>query len=212
MPKPTSPAAPELAAVRVHGTTRGAFLLRATLGAAAVSGSAAAGPFLRGALAQDTGGDVDVLNFALTLEYLEAEFYRRAREPEIGLSPELSSLAQVFGDHERQHVDALRATIEALGGTPTPRPAFEFPMRSEEDFRGLAVTLEDTGLSAYNGAAVRIESREVLAAAGGIAQVEARHAATLRLKTGLEPAPYAFDKTLSQEQVTDRISSLVQGG
>ena len=211
MPKPTPMAAPELAVVRVHGMTRGAFLLRAALGAGALSGTAAVTPFVQRALAQDTGGDVEILNFALTLEYLEAEFYRRARLPEIGLSAELSSLAQTFGDHERQHVDALRATIEALGGSPTPRPAFEFPMRSEADFRKLAVTLEDTGLSAYNGAATSIESREVLAAAGGIAAVEARHAAALRLKTGQEPSPYAFDKTLTRDEVEDRISALVQG-
>ncbi len=211
MPKNEHLAAPELAAVEIHGMTRSAFLLRAALGAGAVSGAAAVTPFVRSALAQDPGGDVEILNFALTLEYLEAEFYARSQRRTIGLSDDLASLSRTFGEHELQHVDALRATIEALGGRPTSRPAFEFPLANEEDFRELAVTLEDTGLSAYNGAAPSIDSREVLAAAGGIAQVEARHAAGLRLKTGQEPAPYAFDKTLSRDQIEDRISKLIMG-
>ncbi len=211
MPKNRHLAAPELAAVEIHGMTRSAFLLRAALGAGAVSGAAAVTPFVRSALAQDAGGDVDILNFALNLEYLEAEFYARSQRRTIGLSDDLASLARTFGEHELQHVDALLATIEALGGTATPRPAFEFPLRDEADFRKLAVTLEDTGLSAYNGAATSIESREVLAAAGSIAAVEARHAAALRLKTGEDPAPYAFDKTLSRQAVQDRIAALVLG-
>lgn len=211
MPKTHHLAAPELGAVEIHGMTRSAFLLRAALGAGSIAGAGAVAPFVRSALAQDPGGDVDILNFALTLEYLEAEFYARSTRRTVGLSDEFASLARTFGDHELQHVDALRATIEALGGTATPRPAFEFPLRDEADFRKLAVTLEDTGLSAYNGAATSIESREVLAAAGGIAQVEARHAAALRLKTGEPPAPYAFDKTLSRQEVEDRIAALVLG-
>ena len=67
------------------------------------------------------------------------------------------------------------------------QPTFAFGLKTQKDFEKLAITLEDTGVSAYNGAAPMIKSTEVLAAAGSIVQVEARHAAALRFLGEVDP-------------------------
>jgi rubrerythrin len=192
-----------LGAVEVHGTTRAAFLLRGALSAGALLGAGAAGPFVRDALAQESGGDLEILNFALTLEYLESTFYERAVMKGKGLSSEARALALEIRDNERSHVDALRTAITGSGGKPVEAPdvGFGLAFTSEAEFLELAQALEDTGVSAYNGAAPSIESIEILAAAGSIVQVEARHAALIRLMRGQLPAPDAFDKPLDAQQV-----------
>ena len=90
------------------------------------------------------------------------------------------------------------------------RPTFAFGLKTQKDFEKLAITLEDTGVSAYNGAAPMIKSTEVLAAAGSIVQVEARHAAALRFLGGMSPTPGAFDKTLSMDQVLKAVKPLIK--
>jgi rubrerythrin len=192
-----------LGAVEVHGTTRGAFLLRGALSAGALLGAGAVSPFVRDALAQESGGDLQILNFALTLEYLESTFYERAVMKGKGLSSEARALAVEIRDNEQAHVDALRTAITGSGGKPVEAPevGFGLAFTSEGKFLELAQALEDTGVSAYNGAAPSIKSIEILAAAGSIVQVEARHAALIRLMRGQLPAPDAFDKALEAQQV-----------
>ena len=201
-------AAPELAAVEIEGMSRGAFVVRGALAVGAVYGAGMVGPFVGRALAQSGGGDVDILNFALTLEYLEADFYKQARK--LGLDGETMKLATMFGDHESQHVDAISGTVTDLGGTPATMPTFTFPMKDQASFLKLAQTLEDTGVSAYNGAGPQITSKDVLAAAGSIVQVEARHAAAIRLANGVTPAPDAFDKPLEKQAVLDAVTPFIQ--
>ncbi|MDQ6914291.1 MAG: ferritin-like domain-containing protein [Actinomycetota bacterium] len=208
MPTESNMAVPELAGVEVHGVTRGAFIMRGALAAGAVYGAGTVAPFVGQALAQSGGGDIDVVNFALTLEYLEAEFYKRGQK--LGLSGEVKKLAKQFGEHEAAHVDALTATVKKLGGTPARKPTFSFPDTNERSFLKLAQTLEDTGVSAYNGAAPRIKSKDVLAAAGTIVQIEARHAAAIRLRNGTTPAPSAFDQSLEQQQVLAAVKPFVK--
>ena len=198
---------PELAAVEVDGISRQAFLVRGALAAGAVYGTTMVSPFVRGAFAAEGMGDIDILNFALTLEYLEADFYRRGLK--LGLSSEVAKIAKSFGDAEQQHVEALAATIKKLGGTPVASPKFSFPMKDEKSFLKLAQTLEDTGVSAYNGAGPSITSKEVLAAAGSIVQIEARHAAVIRLLRGNVPAPDAFDASLNTKQVLAAVKPLI---
>jgi rubrerythrin len=203
---------PELAAVEIGGHTRSAFLVRATLATGAVVGTGAVSPFVRKALAQSESGDVDVLNYALTLEYLEAAFYERALEQVSGLSGDLKSLAETLGKDESAHVETLRSTIKQLGGKAVEAPTVDFgdAFSSRATFLKTANTLEDTGVSAYNGAATMIKSTEVLAAAGSIVQVEARHAALIRLERDKPPAPLAFDKASEMQEVLDAVQPFVK--
>ncbi|MDO8188143.1 ferritin-like domain-containing protein [Conexibacter sp. JD483] len=203
-----STAAPELAGIEIHGISRGAFLARGALAAGAVYGVGTVGPFVSEALAQSDAGDIDIVNFALTLEYLETAFYAKALT--LGLRAETMRLARLLHGDEAQHVAALAATARKLGGTPAARPTFTFPITDEASFLKLAQTLEDTGVGAYNGAAPSIRSREVLGAAGSIVQVEARHAAAIRLLNGTSPAPDAFDRPLTQDAVLAAVRPLIK--
>ena len=205
-------AAPELAAIDVRGVTRQSFMARGALTAGAVYGFSAVGPFVRQAIAQEGGGDVEILNFALTLEYLEAAFYDQALTQVGGLAGDVKSLATEIRDNENEHVDALAGTIQDLGGSPVKAPGVDFgnAFASERSFLKLAQTFEDTGVSAYNGAAPAIESAEVLGAAGSIVQVEARHAAAIRLLNGAPITPSAFDEALEMQQVLDAVKPFVK--
>ena len=202
--------ASELDAVEINGMTRSSFILRGAVAAGSVYGASMVSPFVRQALAQGGGGDVEVLNFALTLEFLEAAFYREAAKIS-GLSEEAAQLVQTFGDEEQAHVDAISKTITDLGGKPTSAPMVDFGrLNNEKTFLELAVTFEDLGVSAYNGAAPMIKSKEVLAAAGSIVQIEARHAAAIRLLAGEEPAPESFDETASMDKVLKAVQPFVK--
>ncbi len=205
-------AAPELAAIEIKGMTRQSFMMRGAVTAGAVYGLGAVGPFVREAIAQDGGGDVAILNFALTLEYLEAAFYDQGLMMTSGLSMEAKSLATEIRDNENEHVTALMGTIKQLGGKPVPAPGVDFgkAFANEKSFLKLAQTFEDTGVSAYNGAAPSIQSDEVLAAAGSIVQVEARHAAAVRILNGKQPAAGAFDPALDMQQVLDAVQPFVK--
>jgi rubrerythrin len=199
----------ELAAIDVEGgMSRSAFILRGAMTAGAVYGTTMVAPFVSQALAQSGGGDVAILNFALTLEYLETAFYRGARTR---LGGSLSGLAKKFGDEEAQHVDAITATIKKLGGKPVAKPKFSFPAITDANFLKLAVALEDTGVGAYNGAAPSIKTPAVLAAAGSIVQIEARHAAIVRGRAGQAPAPLAFDRALTKKQVLAAAGPFLKG-
>ena len=203
---------PELAAIEVQGTTRSVFLVRSAIAAGAVYGLGSVSPFVNRALAQEGGGDVDILNFALTLEYLEATFYADALKKVDGLSSDVKKLATELRDNEDAHVDALMKTIKDGGGKPVEAPKVDFggAFKNEKSFLELAQTFEDTGVSAYNGAAPQIESTEILAAAGSIVQVEAKHAGALRSRAGMDPAPAAFEPTQSREEVLKAVEPLLQ--
>jgi hypothetical protein len=181
-----------------RGTTRAQFIRRAVAGGGALMvGGVAFGGLPAVATAQ-TPQDVEILNFALTLEYLEAEFYTRA-EASGALSGETLRFAQVVGAHERAHVDFL---VDALGPAAVARPTFDFKNTTNDPaaFRATAVAVEDLGVSAYNGQGPRI-SRALLAPAASIVSVEARHAAWIRDIVRQNPVPDAFDEARSMEQV-----------
>lgn len=203
---------PELAAVEVvdesGDLSRSEVILKGALAAGAVYGVGLVAPFVRRALAMSKGGDVGVLNFALTLEYLESSFYAEARS-RVKAGGNLKPLIALLAKDERDHVKALEATIRKLGGKPVAKPKFNFAYSGTGGFLELAQTFEDTGVSAYNGAAPAIKSKEVLAAAGSIVQVEARHAAAIRLQNGEQPSPMAFDQELDEAQVLKAVKPFI---
>jgi rubrerythrin len=203
----------ELAAIHVdedsEDISRGDVILKGALAAGAIYGAVAVGPFVGRALAMAESGDVGILNFALTLEYLESAFYKEAKS-RAGASGDLKSLIDTIARDEEEHVGALTETIKKLGGKPVAEPKFDFPYSGTSGFLKLAQTFEDTGVSAYNGAAPRIKSKEVLEAAGSIVQVEARHAAAIALRKGAEPAPVAFDPALPEAKVLKAVEPFIQ--
>jgi len=207
---PKEPASPELGAIEVHGMTRASFILRGALTAGTVYGAGAVAPYVSNALAQTAGGDVDVLNFALTLEQLETEFYK-VKAKAVGLGPEARSVAAMFADQEAQHLAALTKAISAAGGMPGKKPTFVFPVSDEAGFLKLAYTLENTGVGAYNGAGPSLQDKQHLAAAGSIVQVEARHAATIAMLTSMPVTPDgAFDKPQNKQQVLAKAGPLIK--
>ncbi|HEX6666989.1 MAG TPA: ferritin-like domain-containing protein [Solirubrobacterales bacterium] len=203
---------PELAGVEViedsEDLSRSDVILKGALAAGAVYGTFMVGPYVRKALAMSGGGDVAIVNFALTLEYLEAAFYEEAKK-RAGAKGELKSLIDLIATDEKQHVEALTATVKQLGGKPVAEPKFDFPYSDTAGFLKLAQVFEDTGVSAYNGAGPAIKSKEVLGAAGSIVQVEARHAAAIRLRNGEEPSPNAFDPSLDEAQVLKAVEPFI---
>jgi rubrerythrin len=204
---------PELAGVMVDeesggDISRSDVLLKGALAAGAVYGTFMVAPFVRSAFAAAGTSDVDILNFALTLEYLESTFYEEAKK-RVKASGELKKLLPMLASDEKQHVEALEGTIKKLGGKPVSEPKFNFEYNGTAEFLKLAETFENTGVSAYNGAAPMIKSKEVLGAAGGIVQVEARHAAAIALQNGQEPSPSAFDAPLDEMQVLKAVEPFI---
>jgi rubrerythrin len=156
-------------------------------------------------------GDIGILNYALTLEYLEAAFYKEVAKSGLFKGEELAVLKK-FGAEEQQHVEALHGTVQKLGGKPAPEPKSEFPLENAKSVAELAGTVENLGAAAYLGQAGNIESPEVLAAALSIHSVEARHAATLNTLLGLSITPDgAFGKPADVKTVLKSVEPFIVG-
>jgi rubrerythrin len=156
-------------------------------------------------------GDIGILNYALTLEYLEAVFYEEVVKSGLFKGEELAVLKK-FGAEEKQHVEALKGTVEKLKGKPAPKPMTEFPLKSAKSVAELAGTVENLGAAAYLGQAANIQSPEVLAAALSIHSVEARHAATLNTLLGLSITPDgAFGKPAKVAEVLKSVEPFIVG-
>jgi hypothetical protein len=185
----------------LHDHTRAGFLRGALVGGGALL-TAFATP------ASAAGGkvrDVSILNFALTLEELQAAFYTEVDRNKV-LKGALKRQATTVGATERAHVRAFRS---ALGRAAIARPHFDFGGATEgsDAFRRTAVAFEDLAVAAYKGQAPRITSRAYLASALAIHSVEARHAAWIRRLAGKPPVSGPFDEPLSRpavSQIVDR--------
>lgn len=219
----------------------GALALSTGIGTAAADDNGTSGGF-------ESMSDLEILNFALLLERLEATFYTEA----VGTAPlgershdgrldfdadddDLLDLGLDVGldldvdldlgddddedrdystyeyfqrirNHEQEHVDTLAGAIEEAGGTPVQSPGFTFPYDSKEEFVGLARVFEDTGAAAYTSAAPHIDNSAYVAPAAQILSVEARHASYLRVLNTKVPFPRSFQKTLTVQQIRERIA------
>ena len=170
--------------------------------------------FSRKAFAQQGGGDVGIANFALTLEYLEAEFYSLALDAGV-LSGEALGVVENLASHEQQHVDAIIGLLEGAGATPVEKPEFVFPegsFSSQAAILDLAATFEPVGVGAYLGAAPMIQSPDILAAAGSIAGVEGEHVVAVNWLLGSVPwAAEAFPKALTKDEVLAAVAPFMGG-
>lgn len=197
-------------AVDTSGLTRGAFLKRFAVGAGglAVAGSVLAPAAAMGATRKSATEDLAILNYALTLEYLEAAFYSDAIKNG-KLNKVNYRFANVVGAHETAHVKAITATIKQLGGTPVAKPKFNFKQTNRTDaiFMKTSLALEETGVPAFLGQVDSIMNPAILIAATRIATVEARHAAWMRNIMGVNPAPNAFDGRRSRAKTLEVVGS-----
>ncbi len=141
-----------------------------------------------------------IVNYALTLEYLESQFYAKVAKSGLFNGKTLAVL-KVFGAEEAEHVAALHKVAMSLG-TPAAEPKGKFPLKSAASVAKLAGAVENLGAAAYLGQAGNIQSKEILAAALAIHSIEARHAATLNLLLKTDPTPDgAFAKPMTMAQV-----------
>ena len=210
----------------------GALSRRSFMGNAAKvgAGAVALGALGTGsAAAYHTASDVDILNFALTLEHLEAAYYnefldeysmadverseaigRKFADPQLRFATfqEISAIR----DHEVAHVDALTATISDLGGTPVEAAEYQFPYDSLESFVKFSARLEAVGTSAYAGAGPYLDNQDVVAAALSIHSVEARHASFFNALLPKSSMPNAFDPSRDMDQVVGIVTPLIVSG
>ncbi|MEU4396800.1 ferritin-like domain-containing protein [Kribbella sp. NPDC023855] len=158
----------------------------------------------RGYGAQDANAsDLDILNYALTLEYLESAFYTAGLKANLLKGRELE-LVDPIQQHEADHVKVVRTTITDLGGKPVAQPKVKFPagtFDNRANFLKLAGTFEELGVKAYHGQVTLVKSPELLGAAASIAGVESRHAAIIAQITGGNPFPAPIEANLAMGPV-----------
>jgi Ferritin-like domain len=190
------------AAARLPAATRRSFLADAATGAA---GALLVGLASVGSATAKGSGDVDILNFALTLEYLQAAFYTEAER--VGaLEGVAARAAAQIGGVERAHVAALRS---ALGSKAVASPTFDFTgaVADGPSFLRTAVAFEDLGTAAYKGQIPEIQAPAYVAATAAIHSVEARHAAWIRYLAARTPAANAIDLPLARPAVARLVNS-----
>ncbi len=160
-------------------------------------------------VAQFGEGDLGIVNYALTLEYLEAAFYDDVVKSGLFKGDD-QALIEAIGQNEQEHVAALTATAKQLGGKPAKAPKAEFPLDDATSVLELAATVENLGAAAYLGQAAAIENPDVLAAALSIHSVEGRHAAALNALVGEPVTPDgAFAQGADSKTVLDEVQPFI---
>ena len=203
------------------GATRADFLKRSGMaGAGFVAGGVLFSGFVSPAEAaistknRSKKNDIKILNYALTLEYLEATFYNQANASGALTDQRVKEFSRIVASHENAHVKALKA---ALGSKAVKSPRFDFgdTVTNQDKFKQTSQVLEDTGVAAYAGQGPNLLQRPVVKVALSIHSVEARHAAWIRYINsdggltrgfGGDPAPKAFDKALSEKAVLKAVT------
>ncbi|KAG0301605.1 hypothetical protein BGZ98_008195 [Dissophora globulifera] len=178
-----------------------------TAAIAAVAVAVTAAPIYMDKAPAPSSSTIDVLNFALTLEHLEAAFYNYGFDKfdagdfvNEGFDAAVRDRLDHVREHENDHVTVLTEVISSLGGHPVPACTYNFPLDNVRQFLTIAQALETTGVSAYTGALDDLDG-DLLTAAGTIATVEGRHVTFLSEVLGQVGFPYAFDTPLNARQV-----------
>jgi len=202
------------AADEVSGDTRLSFLKKAGIAGGTVMGGGAVLSALAPSALAATGhgrppasfgrGDVGILNYALTLEYLEAAFYNGASAANLPLDAQAAAFLKIVTRDENEHVNFLKG---ALGAKAVKRPKFDFKGANTNAamFMKTAQVLENTGVHAYSGQALNITNPAYVKAAVSILTIEARHASVIGLlndPSGASITPNgAFDTPLTASKV-----------
>lgn len=167
---------------------------------------------------EDGTSDVNVLNYALTLEHLENAFYREGlntfsdselMDAEVlmdygqGIREKVPGHLAIVGEHEAAHVSAITDTVKKLGGDPVQEANYDFGYSTPSEFLGVAQALENTGVAAYKGAAGTVTADAVFNAAISIHSVEARHASFLNELNVESPFPAGVDQPLTMAEVQE---------
>ncbi|TKV60400.1 ferritin-like domain-containing protein [Nakamurella flava] len=176
-----------------------------------VAGAATTGVSGRAAAAAIDMSDIDILNYALTLEYLEADFYATGLAAGL-LSDRELELVTPIGDHENQHVSAVTEAVKAFGGTPATKPKITYPagvFDSRDSFLKNASVFEELGVTAYHGQVPLIKDADVLASAASIAGVESRHAAVVAALIAGNPFPNPIEANASMDQVLATVKPFI---
>jgi Ferritin-like domain len=169
--------------------------------------AASAEAFGEGGLPQQV---VDVLNYALSLEYFEASFYRAANGKDELIPAKYRGLFREIGQHEAGHVALLSGV---LGNAAVKAPKFDFTAGGKypdvfsnfKTFSTLSSTIEDTGVAAFKGQISNLAGTTVLQTALQIHSVEARHAGSVRVLVGKSGSDGAFDKPMSKDEVLEAV-------
>lgn len=184
--------------------------------------------------AQTFTSDLDILNYALRLERLEAAFYTvglsKFSAADFAASTFAKSLTtaqaanaytyfQAIQQHEVTHVSAITSAIMGMGGTPAAVDCYGFQpygndnktFLSADSFVGVAMVLENTGVMAYDGAINLVQSAALRTTAATIATVEARHAAYLNELNGQIPFPSAFDTPATAATILTAATTFLAG-
>ncbi|KAG9206526.1 hypothetical protein G6514_003358 [Epicoccum nigrum] len=189
--------------------------MKSTFAIAALAAVASAAPTKRQASGPT---DADILNYALTLEHLEDNFYKQglanfteADFQKAGFGSEVYNRIKTISSDEATHVSFLSSALTAAGAKPVEACTYAFGVTSVQSFLATASVLEGVGVSAYLGAAADIMSKTYLTAAGSILTVEARHSAYIRGVNKQSPFPQPFDAPLSYNEVYTLAAGFITG-
>jgi len=162
--------------------------------------------------------DAEMLNYALSLEHLEATFYREAVAmfdnaafTAAGFQTSVRDNIAQIADDEKEHVDALTAVIGQLEATPVAEATYDFGYTDLPSFLATAAAIEGVGVSAYTGAVQYVQDTDTLVTTALTIQgVEARHSAYLNQLTNANPFPSSADQAATPEEVLKTASKFIK--